>query len=161
MTMKRIELVQALTGARQQLDTALAGLTEAQLAQPGAVAGWSVQDTLTHVTAWAAELVTGLAKLKRGAKGLKLNYTDAEIEAMNDKIYRENRNRPLDRVLADYHGVHKQLLRQVEALSDKEIAGPRPQGEQPMGEWIVEWVADHEREHAAHIAAWRRSAGNG
>jgi len=161
MTMKKTELMQALTEARQQLDMALAGLTEAQLAQPGAVEGWSVKDALTHITAWAAELVTGLAKFKRGAKGVKLDFTDAETEAMNSKIYRDNKNRPLDRVLADYHGVHKQLLRQVEALSDKVIAGPRPQGEQPMGEWIAEWVADHEREHAAHIAAWRKGVSNG
>lgn len=154
--MTKAELLRALTDARQQLDATLAGLTEAQLTQPGVVSDWSVKDALTHITAWAAELVTGLAKLKRGVKGLRLNYTAAETDAMNDKIYRENKNRPLHRVLADYHGVHKQLLRQIEALSDKDILTPGPWGKQPQGEWISDWVADHEREHAEQIAVWRK-----
>lgn len=159
--MTKAELVRTLTDARRQLDAALTGLTEPQLTQPGAVDDWSVKDTLTHVTAWTAELVTGLAKLKRGVRGVRLNYTDAETEALNAKIYRENKNRPLDRVLADYHGVHKQLLRQIEALSDKDIVNPSPWGKQPQGEWIIDWVAGHEREHAEQIAAWRRQFVNG
>ncbi|MGQ0605209.1 MAG: DinB family protein [Anaerolineales bacterium] len=159
--MTKAELVRTLTDARQQLDAALAGLTEAQLAQPGVVDDWAVKDALIHVTAWAAEVVTGLSRFKRKIKGWKASYTNAEIETVNDKIYRETKNRSLDRVLADYHGVHKQLLRQIEALSQAEIDGPSPWAGHDMIEWILDWVADHEREHAEQIAAWRKQFVNG
>jgi uncharacterized damage-inducible protein DinB len=151
------KLLRELKDARQQLDDALAGLTEAQLMQPGVAEAWSVKDTLTHLTAWDAEVVTGLSKFKRKLKGWKAHYTDAETEAMNAKIYRENKPRPLDRVLADYHGVHKQLLRQIEALSQTEVDGPSPWTGHGMTGWLIEWVADHEREHAAQIGAWRKT----
>jgi hypothetical protein len=165
--MSRDELLTALKNARALMEAAVAGLTDAQLQEPGAADEWSVKDVLSHLTAWEAEVITIWAKFKRGQKLPKTLYTDAEIEAQNARWYAQNKTRPLDRVQADFQGVHKQLLRQVEAMTEREVNGPRPGGTSPGGtspggkatvaEWIRDWVVEHEEEHADHLAEWRKA----
>jgi uncharacterized damage-inducible protein DinB len=140
------------------MEAALAGLSDEQLTQPGLEGEWSVQDVLSHLTAWEAELVTGLSKVRRGQKPGKTRWTAAEINDQNAKWYAENKGRPLERVLADFHGVRKQSLRQVESLTDQDIAEPRAflnQG--TIADWALTWVIEHETEHAHHIAEWRKA----
>lgn len=83
--MTRAHLLQALANSRAALEAAFAGLSEAQLRQPGASGegdqpgSWAVRDVLAHCAAWEAELVTALAKLRRGLKPGKTDYSSAEI----------------------------------------------------------------------------------
>lgn len=147
----RPELIQALNNSRQAMESALRGLTPDEME---AVHGhWSVKQTLAHLTAWEAELVTGLAKLKRGQKTFKTEYPDAEVEAINDRVAKETVSRPLERVQADFVGVRKQLLRQLESWSDKDLNAARfPKYENLIG-LIIDWVVKHELEHAAELKA--------
>jgi uncharacterized protein (TIGR03083 family) len=156
--MKRDEVLNALKESRAKMEAALAGLSDEQLAAPGLEGGWSVKDVLSHLTAWEAELVTDLARVKRGQKPGKTQWTNDEINAQNAKWHKENRNRPLDRVLADFQGVRRQSLRQIESLTDKDIAAPRAfLNKQTIADWVREWVTDHEIEHAHHIAEWKKN----
>lgn len=158
--MTKQELLGALSDARSRLEAALAGLDEARLLAPGAGgADWSVKDILSHLTACEAEVVTGLARIRRGQAPGKVAYTPAEIEAQNAAWHAEYKDRPLDRVLADFHGVRKQLLRQLEACTDKDLAVPR-QGleKQTIAVWVSGEIVEHEHEHAEHLEAWRRQA---
>lgn len=153
--MKASELLTALDDARTRLDTALSGLDETQLQMPGAIGDWTVKDVLTHLTAWEAELVTGLARLRRGQSPGKTNYTQAEILAQNAKWHAENKDRPLDRVLADWRGARRQLVRQIEALSEADLNAPRAWlKEHTIVDWVVSWIIEHEIEHAGHLAEW-------
>jgi len=155
--MQRDEVVKALKESRTQMEAALAGLTETQMTDPGVVGDWSVKDVLSHLIAWEAELVTLLAKARQGKPPQPPARSQKDIDELNAKWYKENKNRPLDRVLADFHGVRKQTLRQVEALSDEEINAPRPW---LRGEALLEWIEGdgfgHEAEHAAQIVEWRK-----
>lgn len=153
------ELSAALQATRTEMEAALAGLSAAQLGAPGAAgADWSAKDLLAHLTAWEAELVTGLAKFRNGQKPGKTDYTAAEIEAQNARWHAENRDRPAERVLADFHGVRKQLLRQIEALPAKELDAPRAWLQQKsIAHWVTAWIVEHEREHAQHLTAWRQT----
>jgi hypothetical protein len=136
---------------------ALEGLTEEQLQLPGAAGEWSVKDILAHITAWEVDLLTNLGKARRGQKPGKVKWTEAEIDAQNAKWQADYRDRPLERVLDDFHGAHKQILRLVEGLSDRELATPMPWGSgQPLYEYFMTYVADHEAEHAPELQAWRR-----
>lgn len=156
--MTRDELLNAFKEARARMEAALAGLSEEQLTRPGLEGEWSVQDVLSHLTAWEAELVTGLARLRRGQKPGKTRWTTAEINEQNAKWYAENKGRPLERVLADFHGVRKQSLRQVEALTDSDLAEPRAfLNQATLADWALTWVIEHETEHAHRIAEWKET----
>jgi uncharacterized protein (TIGR03083 family) len=123
---KTAELLKALEDARAGLEAALAGLVETQLLAADACGTWSIKDVLAHLTACEAELVTGLSRIRHGQSPGKVLYTDAEIQAQNEKWQAENRDRPLDWVLADFRGVRRQLIRQLESLGDQDLNAPRP-----------------------------------
>ncbi len=162
--MTRPELLQALTDSRAALEAAFAGLSDFQLQQPGASGegdqpgSWTVRDVLAHCAAWEAEVVTGLAKLRRGSKPGKTDYSRAEMLAFNERVYRANKKRPLEHILADFRSVRQQTLRQLEAISDAELNAPRPWlGNESLTDWLMAWLVHHEAEHAAQIAEWRKS----
>jgi uncharacterized protein (TIGR03083 family) len=156
--MKQIELLAAMREQRARLDAALAGLTPDQMLAPGAAGEWSVKDILAHLTACEVYLLTSLFQAQRGQKAGKMNLTDAEVEAQNQKWYREYRDRPLENVLADYHGVHRQVLRVVDGLKDKDLAGRDPWGQgKPLVSYFQEYALDHEAEHLPDLLAWRKA----
>ncbi|MGH2521635.1 MAG: ClbS/DfsB family four-helix bundle protein [Anaerolineales bacterium] len=155
--MNRGEILAALKDSRARLEAALAGLTETQMAEPGVLGEWSVKDILAHLTAWEVELVTVLGKLQRGQKPGHISWEDDEVEALNAKWYKEYRNRPLDRVLADWRGVRQQTIRQVGALDDKAIHEPRPWfKKRSLFVMIKAETFEHEVEHAAQIEEWQK-----
>jgi uncharacterized protein (TIGR03083 family) len=155
--MKQAELLTAMREERAKLDAALDGLTPEQLTAPGVVGDWSVKDVLAHITAWQVDLLTNLFKAQRGQKPGKMKWTDAELDAQNQKIYKEYRDRPLENVLADYRGVHKQALKVVEGLSDAQLEGPDPWGRgKTLGYIIWDYVPDHDTDHLPELLAWRK-----
>lgn len=151
--MKRGELLAALVAARARLDAALEGMSLDELTAPGRVGDWSVKDLLAHVTAWDVDLLTNLGKVKRGQKPGRTQWDPAGIQAQNDAWQAEMKNRPLERVLNDYDGVHEQLLRVVRGLSDAELEAPTDwlQG-RPLFQYFVDHVVAHEDEHGAELA---------
>jgi len=154
--MKRDELLAALEAARARLDAALEGMSSEELTAPGPVGDWSVKDLLAHVTSWDVDLLTNLGKIQRGQKPGRTQWDKASIQAQNEAWHQELKDRPLERVLADYDGVHAQLLRVVSGLSDAELESPVAWlGGRPMYKYFIDHVVNHEDEHATELAEWR------
>ena len=154
--MKRDELTDALEAARAKLDAALDGLSAEELTALGPVGDWSVKDLLAHVTAWDVDLLTNLGKVKRGLKPGRTQWNKALIQAQNEAWHTELRDRPLERVLADYDGVHAQVLKAVQGLSDQELESPADWlGGKPLYQYFVDHIVTHEDEHGAELAEWR------
>jgi uncharacterized protein (TIGR03083 family) len=158
--MNRDELLKSLAASRAELDAALAGLAEAQMTEPGVMGDWTLKDVLAHLTAWEVELVTVLGKLARGQTPKPAGQTDAETDALNAKWYRDYKNRPLDRVLADYHAVRPQTIRQVERLTVSDLTAPRKwlKGG-TLHDMILSETIEHDAEHLPHIREWRKAKG--
>lgn len=157
--MTRAELLAALTASQAQMTTALQGLTPEQLAQPGVVGEWSVKDVLAHLTACEVEMVTNLSKARRGQTP-KVTSGAAAIEKQNAQWFRDYQHRPLERVLADYHGVRKQTLKLVEASQDADLNAPlKWLKNEPLWKYIEGEAYGHEAEHAAQVGAWRKEKG--
>ena len=150
--MTRAALLADLRDARAQLNKALGPLDDARLAELGP-GEWRRQDILTHVTAWAVDLLTNLGKVQRGQKAGKTDWRGPEIEAQNKAWHREFYDRLPAAVLADFNGVHQQLLRKVQSMNDTELAAPAAwlQG-RSIEEYVRSNVINHEREHAAEMA---------
>ncbi len=153
--MNKAELLAALEDSRAQIDDVLADLAPAALELPGVAGDWSVKDVLAHLTACQVDLLTNIGLAARGQKPGRTSWDDAAIEAQNQAWYQQYRARPLERVVDDYDGVHRQLLRKITALTEKDLATPVSwlHG-QTLSQYIVEEVVDHEAEHLPGLQAW-------
>lgn len=158
--MTQSDLLSRLEASRQELLAAIAGLPDDALVQPGVAGDWSAKDLLSHLTAWEAELVTMLAQARQGRRPGFLDLGDTDT--LNSRWRQETRHRALDRVMADFHGVRRQTLRQVERFSNRELNDPGLYpwlDGRPLVEWIASETYEHEAEHAGHLRQWREKSG--
>lgn len=158
--MNHSELLKALAASRAEVDDSLAGLTDEQMVEPGVLNHWTLKDVLAHLTAWEVELVTALGKLARGQTPKPVGETDAETDALNAKWHTDYQARPLDRVLADYHRVRPQTIRQVERLTDADLTAQLKwlKGG-TLHDLILSETIEHDTEHLPHIREWRKAKG--
>ncbi|MGH2625323.1 MAG: ClbS/DfsB family four-helix bundle protein [Anaerolineales bacterium] len=155
--MTRAELRRELERSRSELEKGIEGLGEAELLQPGVVGAWSVRDVLQHLSIWEAETIQLILGFRRGGRPPSDRFSEG-VDALNAKWHAATRHRPLDRVLADFHAVRKQTLKQIEDLTEDELSRPShfPWLEgRPLAQWIAEDTYLHEREHAGQIRSWR------
>ncbi len=156
--MNKKEIVQALQDGREKFLEAISGLSEAQMLEPGVAGEWSVKDILVHLSLWEAELIKLLWELKGGQKPTYPTLTNQDVERLNEQWYRENKDRPLERVMADFLAVRKQTIRQVQSFREKDLTDPQRYpalGGKPLEEWIAGDSYRHEAEHEAQVRAWR------
>ncbi len=160
--MNKDELLDALEDGREQLIEAIDDLSDEALTEPGVVGDWSVKDILAHLNAWEAELIKLLWQARQGQKPTVAQVEDSEIDARNQAYYEQSRQRPLERVLADFEGIRHQTIRRVEAFSNKELTDPARfawlKG-RALWERIAEDSYAHDAEHATDILAWRKKQG--
>jgi len=156
---KKNEVLEALEREREGFLDLIEGLSEQDLQQPGVVGEWSIKDILAHLSRWEAELVKLLWQAHRGGTPTtqQIQALLSDDDTVNTRWYNESRQRPLERVLEDFHGVRNQTLRRVESFSDKDLNDDRryPWLEgKPLWEWIEGDSFGHEAEHAAQIRLW-------
>jgi len=123
---------------------------------PGVMGEWSVKDILGHIAMWESQLVTTLYALERGV--VPRLPRSSEVDAINAQSYAEQRERPLDRVLADFYAVHAQLLKRLNTLPERDLTDPK-RWQWMEGEPLLKLVAgdtfEHYAEHRPAIEAWR------
>lgn len=154
--MRKHDILDQLREARAALNQAIDGLSPDEMLRPGVIGMWSVKDILAHLTAWESELVTALSRLDPRQAPAILKIED--VDEWNAEQYHINAPRGLDIVLEDFRGVHKHLLRAVEALDEKTLTDARRfrwmEGE-PLSYLIADTATWHEQEHAENIREWR------
>ena len=159
--MTKQELLKVIQKEREALEAALAGLTPEQMTAPGVMGEWSVKDILGHMALWESRLVTFLYSNERGVPP-KMLHGQAEVDKVNAESYAEQHERPLDRVLADYHAVHAQLLKRLDKLTDRDLSDPQRfkwmEGE-PLEKLVAGDTFEHYAEHRPMIEAWRSRSG--
>jgi len=158
--MSKTSLLSSLSASRQTFNATFEGLADDLLTQPGANNDGSVKDVLAHIAAWESELVTLLVReVKRGQKPKLSGISDAKVEALNQKWYEENKDRPLDRVLADFQGVRKQLIRQINDWNEKDLTDTKKYkwlNGKSLAEYIADYANGHDEEHRAALRDWRK-----
>ncbi|NLE50604.1 MAG: ClbS/DfsB family four-helix bundle protein [Chloroflexi bacterium] len=160
--MPKNELIADIQAARERLLKAIDGLTDDQMMRPGVVGIWSVKDTLGHIVAWEAELVTTLSRLDQYRRRPPDIVEIEDIDEWNAEQYHTNARRTLQAVLDDFHGVHKHLLQVLDELDERTLDDnrrfPWMEGE-PLSYLVLENSAWHEEEHAENIEEWRADEG--
>jgi hypothetical protein len=161
--MKKAALTQSIQSGYTQFIAFLDTLPAERLAEPGAVGKWSVKDTLAHILVheqrmldWMQVRLTG--RVPDGPQPFAL--PEAELDALNERIYQENRDRTLDEILAGLEAAHQQTLALIEGADRGALSDP---GLFPLrdGEALWEAIAAntfwHFEEHERDLRAWRRA----
>ena len=107
---------------------------------------------IAHIT-WGKREGIGLIRARAlvGSDLWRLSEDDR-----NAAVYAQNKDRPLDDVLAESHQVHTDYLAALESLSEEELNDPAHfKGMPPTWRpWRTLYDPHHYPHHAADIRAW-------
>jgi uncharacterized protein (TIGR03083 family) len=143
-------LLEEIRHEREALDKFLAGLSPGQMAQPGAIAEWSVKDVLAHLAEWEQLLLVWYTAGLRGevpqlpAEG----YTWAQMDDLNQVIYERYRHRSLDDVLSYYRTSYAQVLDAVQAMAEADLFTPGRFAwtkQNTLADYVVPCTSEHYR----------------
>ncbi len=160
--MTKDELIRKIESEWHKLQTALDGLTEEQMHQPGVVGEWSIKDVLAHLTAWQTRLISTMFKAERGLVP-EATEVGPTVDQMNEKFYQEMKDRSFEQVWDDLDSSYYQLLGRLEAWKEKDLFDPLRfkwmRGE-PFERYIAGDSYEHYAEHAQQIHEWRKTVNN-
>jgi hypothetical protein len=119
------QLLDALDSSRERLLLALETLPDEALLEKQAVGQWSVSDVLNNITAWEAELVTGLMRVRQGKRPGRLLEALKDADEYDSRNYDENQDRDLDQVFSDLQQVRVQLEEWISEFTERELNNPK------------------------------------
>lgn len=147
-------LVNILRSERYEWNKLIDAVGEVRMQLPGVVGAWSVKDLIAHIT-WA-EHETLLIIENRMKESSALWYVDQGER--KEIVYQQNRERPLDDVLAEAHAVFEELVSNIEGLKEEAIHDASYFQDMPA-EWVPWQVIAantyfHYRAHAPELRVW-------
>ncbi len=119
------DLLDDLDASREETLIALESLPDEAFMMPGIIGRWSVADLLSILTAWDAEVVTGLLRLKQGKPPEKLLEAVATPGRYNAARFQEAQGRDLDVIFKDFQGARLHLEEWLGELSERALSDPR------------------------------------
>ncbi|MCH8850721.1 MAG: ClbS/DfsB family four-helix bundle protein [Chloroflexi bacterium] len=156
----KAELLERIRRARAGLEQTIGLLSPDQIVAPGAAAGWSVKDHLTHIAVWEMGLA---ALLQRRPRYAAMDVDEATYrrgaDATNETIYERNKGRSAPDVLGDFRRAHQELLAALGGLTEADLRRtysyyqPDEPGED-SGAPIVRWIAGNTYEHYDEHREW-------
>lgn len=150
--MDKTRLLKRLDQAWQALLTSYAGLSEADLVEPGAAGAWSVKDVIAHVTWWEEEALKHLPTILAGGRPPRYSVTYGGIDAFNSQMHDKKKMLSLSEVLKERDDTHQRLVEYVQDTPDDQISGqPRFSRRLRLDTY------GHYPEHTQAILDWRES----
>jgi uncharacterized damage-inducible protein DinB len=129
-------------------------LGEAGLTASGVTGAWSVKDVIAHVTWFEREMI-GMLRARALVGSELWNLSQDE---RNAAVFAENRDRPLENVLAEAERVYAELLAAIEALAEEDLADPAHFAGMPADWHPWQVIAgnsfEHYRDHGPALGAW-------
>jgi hypothetical protein len=156
LNMSKAALLEHMHAEYAALEATLAQLTPQQMLLPGVEGSWSVKDLLAHMAVWQERATRWLAEAMRGEVPAQA-VDDAEVNRWNAQTYQENKDRPLEDVLADFRRTYMDLLHATEATPESDLLDPTSfawRGGSPLWNMIAGNAWLHHREHSQVIRAW-------
>lgn len=153
----RTGFIDTLRAGRAEWDNALADVPRELMEEPGVSGEWSIKDHIAHITWHEREMVGVL----RARALVGSDMWDLPLDERNNLIFEENRHRSLDEILSESGLVFRQLLREVEALSDDDLNDPSRFKDMPS-DWlpwklIAENSYEHYPGHTEAVVNWLNS----
>ena len=148
--MTKAQLLQRLDREWRALQHSYAGLSEAQLLEPGVTGAWSVRDIIAHVTWWEEEALTHLPLVLAGGRPPRYSVTHGGIDAFNAKMTQRKQGLSLAQVLAERDAVHRRLIALIGRAPDAQLTG-----ETRFRRRLRLDTYGHYPKHAQAIRRWR------
>lgn len=145
---------------RERLESLLAPLNEEQICRIPQEGAWSIKDIMAHVAIWEQICARWLEEFTRGVTPQPSERNDM---GLNDRIYRENRERSLADVRDLFARAHQQFLHQVDLLTqtfseeDLNASDRFAWTDSWPGHSLIAVIADNSYEHYANHAQHIRS----
>ena len=117
------DLLKRLDAAWRRFTQSYAGLSEAELLEPGVTEAWSVKDIIAHVTTWEEEALKHLPVILAGGRPPRYSTTYGGIDAFNARMTEEKQLLTLADVLEQQEAVHQRLLALIEAVPSDQLGG--------------------------------------
>jgi hypothetical protein len=107
-------LLRRLEKAWEAFRESYAGLSDAQLTEPGITGAWSVRDILAHVTTWEEEALKHLPLILEGGTPPRYSVRYGGINAFNAQMTEQKGNFSLSEVLRQLDQTHRRLIEFIE-----------------------------------------------
>jgi hypothetical protein len=121
--MNRPQLLKKVDARWQDLVGSYAGLSDAELTEPGVTGTWSVKDIIAHVTVWEEEALAHLPVVLAGRKPPRYSVTHGGINAFNAQMTQKNRGLSLAEVLQRRDATHSRLLEFIRGVPESACEG--------------------------------------
>lgn len=117
---------------------------------------WSVKDNLAHLTVWQGYLLDQLQGVRANQKPAEFMPGLSTEDEINERIYQENKDRPLVEVRSAFRASYERVLAAVQALSEESLNKPSPWNTSgnPLWPFIVGTTYGHYEEHGGIIQRW-------
>jgi len=158
--MDKLTLLNSMQTGHHNFTAFISELTRQQMLQPGVIGEWSVKDILAHIVVHEQRMIDWIGKKLNGESldgPQPYSMPDEALNRLNEQIYRQNRDRPLDDVLADLESVHLQALAMVDSAPGADLFDARRfslQDGEPLCEAVAANTFSHYEEHSRDIRAW-------
>ena len=146
--MTKARLLKRLESAWASLRESYAGLSEAEMLEPGVTGAWSVRDIIAHVTWWEEEALTHLPLILAGGRPPRYSVKYGGIDAFNAQMTEQRKGLSLAEVLQQRDDVHQRLSALIQSVPDDQIAGR-------FGRRLQLDTYGHYPKHEQVIRAWR------
>lgn len=160
-TVAKAELLDRIQAGYRQFEAILAPLSEAQMTTSGVNGLWSVKDNLAHLTVWQNYLLDQLQGILANQQPPEFMPGLSTEDEINERVYQENKDRPLAEVLADFRASYQRVLAAVQAMSEESLNAPSPWSASgnPIWPFVAGNTYGHYEEHGGIIQRWlERSA---
>lgn len=154
--MTKAEVLKRMERGYRSLNEVLSKLDPEQMEIPGVESQWSVKDIVAHVAEWDRRMISWLDEIQRGSLPREA-YDWSEADRMNEEIFLENKDKPLDVVLADFRLAHQAAMDAVSRIPDETLENPPSFEENPDFELqqLIAWETwEHYEEHGEVIEEW-------
>jgi hypothetical protein len=148
--MDKTTLLNTIQTEYAHFEALVAPLDEAQLCRVPRAGEWSIKDIMAHIAAWEQSCARWLEECVRGETPQPSERTEVGV---NDRLYREHRDRSLAEVRALLQHTHQQFLHQVnlltQTLSEEDLNAPHRFAwtEDWPGASLIAVIADNSYEH--------------
>lgn len=148
--MKSERVLQRLDAEWEALRESYAGLSDAELLEPGVTGAWSARDIIAHVTWWEEEALTHLPLVLAGGRPRRYSLTYGGIDAFNARMTEQRKDLSLAEVLRRRDDVHRRLLAYLESVPEDQLGG-----ETRFRRRLRLDTYGHYPKHALAIRSWR------
>lgn len=156
--MTKAEVLERMKQGYRALNDVLSRLDPEQMETSGVESQWSVKDIIAHIAEWDRRLISWLAEIQGGTLPREA-YDWSDADRMNDEIFHENKQKPLDVVMTEFRLAHQAAMDAVSRIPDESLQNPPSFEEQPdfSLQQLIAWETwEHYEEHGEVIAEWAR-----